>query len=64
MAAASGLVKQGDKLAKEGDAEVALAKFQKALEWNPELELDPETKAKQLAAPAKVRQELSLESLK
>ncbi len=64
MAAASGFVKQGEKLAQEGDVEGAVAKFQKALELNSDLELDPETKAKQLAAPAKVRQEVPLESLK
>ncbi|NEO39033.1 MAG: hypothetical protein F6J90_22915 [Moorea sp. SIOASIH] len=36
--------------------EGAIAKFQKAQAWNPELELQPETKAKQLAAPAKFEQ--------
>ncbi|NEO75025.1 hypothetical protein [Moorena sp. SIO4G3] len=36
--------------------EGAIAKFQKAQAWNRELELEPETKAKQLAAPAKVKQ--------
>ncbi|OLT61943.1 hypothetical protein [Moorena bouillonii] len=36
--------------------EVAIANFKKAKEWNPELELNPETKAKQLAGPAKVEQ--------
>ncbi|WP_424100153.1 AAA-like domain-containing protein [Moorena producens] len=56
VAVAPGLVKQGEKLAKEVDVEGAIAKFQKAQEWNPELELEPETKAKQLAAPVKVEQ--------
>ncbi|NET81205.1 MAG: hypothetical protein F6J94_04320 [Moorea sp. SIO1F2] len=32
--------------------EVAIANFKKAKEWNPELELQPEIKAKQLAAAA------------
>ena len=50
IAAASGFVKQGEKLAQEGDVKGAVAKFQKALELNPELELDPETKAKQLSS--------------
>ncbi|NEO17526.1 MULTISPECIES: hypothetical protein [unclassified Moorena] len=36
--------------------EGAIAKFQKAQAWNRELELQPETKAKQLAAPTKVEQ--------
>ena len=34
----------------------AVAKFQKALELNPELKLDPDTKAKQLAAPTLLKE--------
>ncbi|NEP24933.1 AAA-like domain-containing protein [Moorena sp. SIO3I6] len=49
VAVAPGLVKQGEKLAKEGDVDGAIAKFQKAQEWNPELELEPEAKAKAIA---------------
>ncbi|WP_365973093.1 AAA-like domain-containing protein [Moorena sp. SIO4G3] len=56
VAVAPGLVKQGEKLAKEGDVDGAIAKFQKAKAWNPELELEPDKKAKQLAAPVKVEE--------
>ncbi|NEO43948.1 MAG: hypothetical protein F6K55_07340 [Moorea sp. SIO4A3] len=56
VAVAPGLVKQGEKLAKKGDVDGAIAKFEKAQEWNPELELEPEKKAKQLAEPAQVKQ--------
>ncbi|WP_366514155.1 AAA-like domain-containing protein [Moorena sp. SIO3I6] len=56
IAAASGFVKQGEELAKQGDVDGAIAKFQKAQEWNPELEFDPEKKAKHLAAPTLVEQ--------
>ncbi|NEQ08243.1 MAG: hypothetical protein F6K37_20505 [Moorea sp. SIO4E2] len=56
VAVAPGLVKQGEKLAKEGDVEGAIAKFKEAQEWNSDLEFDPEKKAKQLAARAKLEQ--------
>ncbi|NEP29834.1 MAG: hypothetical protein F6K49_51030 [Moorea sp. SIO3I6] len=49
VAVAPGLVKQGEKLAKEGDIDGAIAKFKEAKEWNPELELDPEKKANAIA---------------
>ncbi|NET63308.1 MAG: hypothetical protein F6K63_02385 [Moorea sp. SIO1G6] len=56
VAVAPGLVKQGEKLAKEGDVDGAIAKFKEAQEWNSDLEFDPEKKAKQLAARAKLEQ--------
>ncbi len=43
-------VRQGEILAKAGQVEGAIALFNKALEWNPELNFDPEAKAKQFAA--------------
>ncbi|MBD2776080.1 CHAT domain-containing protein [Iningainema tapete] len=45
IAAAQTLVAQGEELASNGDFEGAVAKFKKAQEWNPELELNPEAKA-------------------
>ncbi|NEQ11683.1 MAG: hypothetical protein F6K37_39170, partial [Moorea sp. SIO4E2] len=53
IAAASGFVKQGEELAKQGDVEAAIAKFQKAKQWNTELELELEKKAKAIALVAK-----------
>ncbi|NES46624.1 MAG: hypothetical protein F6K20_36810, partial [Moorea sp. SIO2C4] len=53
IAAASGFVRQGEELAKQGDVEAAIAKFQKAKTWNPELELELEKKAKAIALVAK-----------
>ncbi|WP_293097855.1 AAA-like domain-containing protein [Moorena sp. SIOASIH] len=49
IAAASGFVKQGEYLAKNGNVDGAIAKFQKAKQWNPELELEPEKNAKSIA---------------
>jgi len=44
------LVWQGQNLAKSGDIEDAVAKFQEALELDPSLEIEPEVEARQLAA--------------
>jgi tetratricopeptide (TPR) repeat protein len=44
------------KLARAGDIELAVEKFNEALSLDPELELDPESYARQLAAPALVTQ--------
>ncbi|NEO96896.1 MAG: ribosome assembly protein 4, partial [Moorea sp. SIO3G5] len=52
IAAGSGFVKQGEWLAKKGNVDGAIGKFQEALDLNPNLELEPEIKAKQLAAAA------------
>ncbi|WP_293068235.1 MULTISPECIES: hypothetical protein [unclassified Moorena] len=49
IAAASGFVKQGEELAKQGDVDGAIAKFQKAKQWNPELALEPQVNAKAIA---------------
>ncbi len=47
--AAPAVVAQGEKLARQGNREDAVATFRKALKWNPKLNLDPEAKAKPLA---------------
>jgi tetratricopeptide (TPR) repeat protein len=49
MAAALTLVKRGEKLARTGYVEGAVGQFQKALEWNPNLDFDPEAKAAAIA---------------
>ncbi|MDZ7957817.1 MAG: tetratricopeptide repeat protein [Aulosira sp. DedQUE10] len=46
MAAAPTLVAQGEELARTGEFEKAVAKFKQAKEWNPQLDINPETKAK------------------
>lgn len=48
------LVNHGRGLARSGQIEEAIAKFEEALALDPELDLDPETEVGQLAAP-KVR---------
>ncbi len=48
--AAPALVAEGEAQAKEGKVEEAVAKFQTALQWDSNLDLNPETRAKQLAA--------------
>ncbi|AFY33697.1 sigma-54 interacting domain-containing protein [Calothrix sp. PCC 7507] len=48
-AAAPALVAQGEELARTENINLAVSKFRQALEWNPSLKLDPQTKAKQLA---------------
>jgi WD40 repeat protein/tetratricopeptide (TPR) repeat protein len=45
--AAEVLVVQGEQLARNGDIEAAVAKFQQAQKWNPQLKFDPETKARE-----------------
>ncbi|MGF1960466.1 MAG: hypothetical protein RMX99_013295 [Aulosira sp. DedVER01a] len=49
MAAAPTLVAQGEELASAGEVEKAVIKFQQAKEWNPQLDINPETKAKFLS---------------
>ena len=44
-AAAPYLVKVGEREAKTGDIEKAVATFQKSLKWNPQLKFDPQSKA-------------------
>ncbi|AFZ02279.1 WD40 repeat domain-containing protein [Calothrix sp. PCC 6303] len=46
--AAEMLVVQGEELARNGDAEAAVTKFQQAQKWNPQLKFDPETKAQEV----------------
>ncbi len=48
MEAATTLVAQGEELARAGEVEKALAKFKQAKQWNPQLDINPETKAKVL----------------
>jgi tetratricopeptide (TPR) repeat protein len=45
--AAQSLVAQGEELARIDNTKDAVAKFRKALKWNPKLNFDPEAKAKQ-----------------
>ena len=47
---------EGEDLARSGDLQGAIAKFQKAQAQNSSLELNPEKKAKQLAATAQLQQ--------
>jgi len=48
IAAAQPLVEQGEQLASEGDFEGAVEQLKQAKAWNPELNLNPEVKAKSL----------------
>ncbi|MDJ0706536.1 MAG: hypothetical protein QNJ46_24970, partial [Leptolyngbyaceae cyanobacterium MO_188.B28] len=43
QAAAPALVTQGEAVAREGNVEEATSMFHQALEWNPDIDLDPET---------------------
>ncbi|BAZ39777.1 hypothetical protein NIES4101_57330 [Calothrix sp. NIES-4101] len=45
--AAEVLVVQGEQLVRNGDSEAAVAKFQQAQKWNPQLKFDPEEKARE-----------------
>ena len=57
MAAAPFLVKEGEEPARQGNVKDAVATFRQALKWNPNLTLNPEAKAQQLAkASALVKQ--------
>ncbi len=46
-AAAPFLVQVGEKKAKDGNIEEAIATFKTALTWNPQLKFDPQKKAKE-----------------
>ncbi|OUL27508.1 WD40 repeat domain-containing protein, partial [Nostoc sp. 106C] len=48
IAAAPTLVAEGEELASAGEFEKAVIKFKQAKEWNPELDINPETKAETL----------------
>ncbi|MBD2357828.1 hypothetical protein H6G41_24990 [Tolypothrix sp. FACHB-123] len=48
MAAASNFVTQGEELSSAGEFKKAVAKFKQAKEWNPQLDINPETKGKLL----------------
>ena len=47
--AALSLVREGEEQARSGNIDTAIATFRKALEWNPQLNFNPEAKAQQLA---------------
>ena len=49
IAAASTLVAEGEELANDGNFEEAVEKFRKANQWNPQLKINPEAKAKAIA---------------
>ena len=49
--AAQGVSTEGDNLAKGGDIAGAVAKFNEALTLDPSLEINPETRARQIYAP-------------
>jgi len=51
-AAASALVKIGDAFATEGQIDVAIERYQKALEWDPALQINPTQRAQRLASDA------------
>ncbi|WP_199249993.1 tetratricopeptide repeat protein [[Phormidium] sp. ETS-05] len=46
-AAALVLVREGEEQARAGDMDAAMAKFQKALQWNADLDFEPKAKAQQ-----------------
>ena len=48
IAAATTLVTQGEELASADEVEGAVAKFKQAKEWNPQLDINPQTKAETL----------------
>ncbi|WP_313934870.1 tetratricopeptide repeat protein [Nostoc sp. FACHB-280] len=54
MSAATVLVAQGEKLAKNDDVNAAVAKFRKAKQWDKQLNFDPQAKATELAAQSKL----------
>ncbi|MGK7874631.1 MAG: ribosome assembly protein 4, partial [Xenococcaceae cyanobacterium] len=56
MAAAPFLLKEGEKQARAGNFDDAVATFGKALKWNPNLDLNPKAEAGKLAAPALIEQ--------
>ncbi|KAM3092148.1 eIF2A-related protein [Phormidesmis sp. 146-12] len=47
--ASATLVRRGEESAKTGDVKAAIAQFQQAKEWNPQLDLNAETMAQRLA---------------
>jgi WD40 repeat protein len=47
--AALSLVREGEEQARSGNIDTAIATFRKALKWNPQLNFNPEAKARQLA---------------
>ena len=49
LAAAPAVVDEGEDLARKGDVKAAIVKFRQALTWNPNLRLEPETRAQALA---------------
>ncbi len=57
LAAVPFLVKEGEEQARAGNLETAITTFQTALKWNPNLNFDPETKAKNLADPASITEQ-------
>jgi tetratricopeptide (TPR) repeat protein len=52
LAAVPFLVKDGEEQARAGNLDTAITTFQTALKWNPNLNFDPATKAKNLADAA------------
>ncbi|HEY9619683.1 MAG TPA: TIR domain-containing protein [Crinalium sp.] len=54
--AAPTLISQAENLAREGDIQGAIAKLQTALDWNPQLAINPEKTAQQFAAKGQAEQ--------
>ncbi|MEI2423182.1 caspase family protein [Arthrospira platensis SPKY2] len=54
------LVRQGNALADRGEIRAAVAKFKEALKLNPNLDMEPETKAQQMAVPGLVAEGITL----
>ncbi|MEB3280411.1 MAG: hypothetical protein VKK42_15980 [Lyngbya sp.] len=55
--AARSWILEGEKLAREGNVEEAIKTFKKAIEWNPDLNIDPKVKAGSLAEAEKLMEE-------
>ena len=64
IAAASTLVEQGEKLAIDDNVEGAVAKFKQAKAWNPQLEINPETKAQAISLVKQAKDLVSQDEIK
>ncbi|MBD2439904.1 ribosome assembly protein 4 [Nostoc sp. FACHB-110] len=58
MSAATVLVTQGEKLAQNDDINAAVAKFNKAQQWDKQLNFDPQAKATEFAIKGKAQRKL------
>ena len=58
--ASPAFVRQGDRSASQGEIELALEQYQKALTWNPNLSINPTQRAQKESAPFLVRQAIEV----